>query len=223
MKKSIVTLLAGISCAALIFGGCASDAVKPDPPVVPSATQTNIQPAQANDPAAEAAKRAAADAEAAAKQKAAADAAAQQAALEAAQKAAQKAAADAAAAAEAAQKAAAAQAAANTFEAVYFDFDKADLRQDTRDVLSKNAEIILKSMPNAKVQIEGHCDERGSAEYNLALGERRAKSAQKYLTTLGVKAGNLTTISYGKEKPAVVGSDEAAWAKNRRAEFTVVK
>ncbi|MDD2308134.1 MAG: peptidoglycan-associated lipoprotein Pal [Desulfuromonadaceae bacterium] len=111
----------------------------------------------------------------------------------------------------------------NRFEAVYFDFDKSDLRQDSRDVLSKNADVILKSLPNAKIQIEGHTDERGSAEYNLALGEHRAKSAQKYLITLGVKAENLSVISYGEEKPAVSGSDEGAWAKNRRAEFVVVK
>jgi peptidoglycan-associated lipoprotein len=111
----------------------------------------------------------------------------------------------------------------NKFEAVYFDFDKSTLRQDARDVLSKNAETILKSFAGAKVQIEGHCDERGSAEYNLALGENRAKSAQKYLTTLGVKPENLSIISYGKEKPAVNGSNEAAWAKNRRDEFVVTK
>ena len=109
------------------------------------------------------------------------------------------------------------------FEAVYFDFDKSDLRQDARDVLSKNAETILKSFANAKIQIEGHCDERGSAEYNLALGERRAKSVQKYLTTIRVKPENLSIISYGKEKPAVAGSDEAAWSKNRRAEFVITK
>src|SRR6185369_8328131 len=108
-------------------------------------------------------------------------------------------------------------------ETVYFDFDKSDLRQDARDVLSKNAENILKSLAAAKIKIEGHCDERGSAEYNLALGERRAKSAQNYLTTLGVKPENLSIISYGKEKPAVIGSDEAAWAKNRRVEFEIVK
>lgn len=114
-------------------------------------------------------------------------------------------------------------AAENIFETVYFDFDKSDLRQDSRNVLNKNAEIMLKTMPNTKVQIEGHTDDRGSAEYNLALGERRAKAAVKYLTTLGVKADRLSTISYGKEKPAVQGSDEAAWAKNRRAEFVIVK
>ncbi len=109
------------------------------------------------------------------------------------------------------------------FEAVYFDFDKSDLRKDARDVLSKNGAGILKSGAGTKIQIEGHCDERGSAEYNLALGERRAKSVQNYLTTLGVKADMLSTISYGKEKPAVQGNDDAAWAKNRRAEFVIVK
>jgi len=110
-----------------------------------------------------------------------------------------------------------------SFETIYFDFDKSDLRQDSRDVLSKNADIMLKVKPDAKIKIEGHCDERGSAEYNLALGERRAKSALQYLLTLGVKADRMSIISYGKEKPAVQGSDEAAWAKNRRDEFVVIK
>ena len=114
-------------------------------------------------------------------------------------------------------------AAESSFEIVYFDFDKSDLRQDSRDALSKNAALILKSFPDAKIQIAGNCDERGSAEYNLALGERRAKSAEKYLITLGVKTENLSIISYGKEKPAVIGNDEAAWAKNRRDEFVVLK
>lgn len=120
------------------------------------------------------------------------------------------------------QTAAKASATVANFETIYFDYDKSDLRQDARDVLSKNAEILLKSNSTAKAQIEGHCDERGSAEYNLALGERRAKSSMQYLITLGVKADRLSVISYGKEKPAVQGSDEAAWAKNRRAE-TVIK
>ena len=112
--------------------------------------------------------------------------------------------------------------AVSPFETVYFDFDKADLRKDARDVITKNGDII-KSKTAVKVQIEGHCDERGSAEYNLALGERRAKSVLKYLTTLGIKEDRLSVISYGKEKPAVKGSDEAAWSKNRRAEFAVAK
>ncbi len=110
-----------------------------------------------------------------------------------------------------------------SLETVYFDFDKSDLRQDTRDALNRNAEILLKSQPKTKIRIEGHCDERGSAEYNLALGERRATSALQYLITLGVKADRLSTVSYGKEKPAVQGHDESAWSKNRRAEFVIVK
>ncbi len=108
-------------------------------------------------------------------------------------------------------------------ENVYFDFDKSDLRQDARDALSKNAEALLKQVADAKVKIAGHCDERGSDEYNLALGDRRAKSVAKYLETLGVKADRITTISFGKEKPAVDGHDEAAWSKNRRAEFEIIK
>jgi len=119
------------------------------------------------------------------------------------------------------QSASKASATAANFETVYFDFDKSDLRQDSRDVLFKNADILLKNQTNAKIKIEGHCDERGSAEYNLALGERRAKSALQYLLTLGVKADRMSVVSYGKEKPAVQGNDEAAWSKNRRAEFVV--
>jgi peptidoglycan-associated lipoprotein len=110
-----------------------------------------------------------------------------------------------------------------SFETIYFDFDRSDLSQASRDILSKNAEVLLKVKPAAKIKIEGNCDERGSAEYNLALGERRAKSALQYLLTLGVKADRMSTISYGKEKPAVQGSDEEAWAKNRRAEFVIVE
>jgi peptidoglycan-associated lipoprotein len=109
------------------------------------------------------------------------------------------------------------------FETVYFDYDKSDLRQDARTTLSKNAEIMLKTKGLRMVRIEGHCDERGSAEYNMALGERRANAVQQYLVTLGVQPDRLTVISYGKEKPAVMGSGEEAWAKNRRAEFKAEK
>ena len=107
-------------------------------------------------------------------------------------------------------------------EKIYFDFDSSDLIKSARESLARNAEILLKER-NAKLSIEGNCDERGSAEYNLALGERRAKAAAKYLITLGVKPERLTTISYGKEKPAVQGNDEAAWSKNRRDEFVIQK
>jgi len=104
---------------------------------------------------------------------------------------------------------------------IYFDFDSSTLSESARSTLTKNAAPLTKES-TAKIRIEGNCDERGSAEYNLALGERRAKAAQQYLVTLGVKSDRISTISYGKEKPAVQGSDEAAWAKDRRDEFVVV-
>src|SRR5512133_2590264 len=109
----------------------------------------------------------------------------------------------------------------SALERIYFDFDSANLSESARTTLTKNAALLMKE-PLAKIRIEGNCDDRGSAEYNLALGERRAASAQQYLITLGVKANRLSTISYGKEKPAVPGSDEAAMAKNRRDEFIAI-
>jgi peptidoglycan-associated lipoprotein len=192
MKRRMITLLAGLSMAALVFGGCANkEAVKTEEPAAVTAKtestksettkpvqqpyfkneENKIEPAKASETTA----------------------------------------------------ATKAQAGVSPFETVYFDFDKADLRQDARNVLSKNAEIMLKSKADVKIAIEGHCDERGSAEYNLALGERRAKSVLQYLLTLGVQPERLSVVSYGKEKPAVQGIDEAAWSKNRRAEFVQVK
>jgi peptidoglycan-associated lipoprotein len=109
----------------------------------------------------------------------------------------------------------------SALEKIYFDFDSANLSEPSRNILAKNATALTKET-TSKIRIEGNCDERGSAEYNLALGERRAKAAQQYLVTMGVKADRLSVISYGKEKPAVKGDDEAAWAKNRRDEFVVV-
>lgn len=110
----------------------------------------------------------------------------------------------------------------SAMEKIYFDFDSFTLSQTSRDTLAKNAEILLKKL-SGNIQIEGHCDERGSDEYNLALGEKRAKSALNYLVTLGVPAERLSVISYGKEKPSDPGHDEAAWAKNRRGEFVNIK
>ncbi len=104
---------------------------------------------------------------------------------------------------------------------IYFDFDSYKLSDVARAALAKNAQYIKKDTAD-KVQIEGNCDERGSDEYNLALGERRAKAALDYLVTMGVPANRLSFISYGKEKPADPGHSEAAWAKNRRDDFTVV-
>ncbi len=107
------------------------------------------------------------------------------------------------------------------FNSVYFDFDKYDLSQTARDSLVKNADLLRKDSYE-KIRIEGNCDERGSDEYNLALGEKRAKAAMQYLVTMGIPADRLSVISYGKEKPADPGHDEAAWAKNRRDDFIVL-
>ena len=99
---------------------------------------------------------------------------------------------------------------------VHFAFDKSDLSGEARNILKESADL-LKQSPNAKIQIEGHCDERGSTSYNLALGEKRAASVKDYLVSLGVPAEMLSTISYGEEKPVDPGHNEEAWAKNRRA------
>jgi len=103
---------------------------------------------------------------------------------------------------------------------VYFGYDSAELSAEARAALDANA-AVLKKYPAWTVTIEGHCDERGTAEYNLALGERRAAAAQSYLVALGVPASRVKTVSYGKEFPFDPGHDEAAWAKNRRAHFVI--
>jgi peptidoglycan-associated lipoprotein len=103
---------------------------------------------------------------------------------------------------------------------VYFDFDKYDIRPDDAKVLDGNA-TWLKSNANNLVLIEGHCDERGTNEYNLALGERRAKSTMNYLVSQGIQANRITIISYGKERPVCNEKSEACWQKNRRAHFLV--
>ena len=104
------------------------------------------------------------------------------------------------------------------FRTIYFDFDKSDLRADAREGLQSNA-TYLKGNSSVQVTIEGNTDERGSNEYNLALGKRRADAAYKYLVDLGVDSSRMTTISYGEEHPAVEGHNELAWAKNRRDDF----
>ncbi|MBF0442825.1 MAG: peptidoglycan-associated lipoprotein Pal [Oligoflexales bacterium] len=103
---------------------------------------------------------------------------------------------------------------------VYFAYDDYSLSTEAQDSLKKLADY-LKKTKSAVVQIEGHCDERGSVEYNLALGQRRAQSVKNFLVQLGIEESRLPTISYGEERPAVEGHDEAAWAKNRRAEFVL--
>jgi peptidoglycan-associated lipoprotein len=103
---------------------------------------------------------------------------------------------------------------------IFFDFDKYDIRPGDAEILKANADI-LKKFPSVKIQIEGHCDERGTEEYNLALGERRANSTKKYLVSLGITEDRLSTISYGEEKPLDPAHNEEAWAKNRRAHFVI--
>jgi peptidoglycan-associated lipoprotein len=108
----------------------------------------------------------------------------------------------------------------------FFDYDKSTLRPDARTALSQDATTlreIFKDFQSAKVAVEGHCDERGSAEYNLALGDRRAKEARDYLVEFGVPAAQLTTISYGKERPQCSEHNEECWQKNRRAHLSAAQ
>jgi peptidoglycan-associated lipoprotein len=105
-----------------------------------------------------------------------------------------------------------------TLTDAFFDFDEAALRADAKSALENNAKWLQKNTGSGVV-IEGHCDERGSVEYNLALGERRAKAAKDYLVSYGISASRLTTISYGEERPFDPGHSETAWAQNRRAHF----
>jgi peptidoglycan-associated lipoprotein len=100
----------------------------------------------------------------------------------------------------------------------YFDLDKADIRADARAALSKTADF-LKAYPQLKVTIEGHCDERGSTEYNLSLGDRRASAVKQYILSLGIAADRISTVSYGKEKPFCMESNESCWQQNRRGHF----
>lgn len=104
----------------------------------------------------------------------------------------------------------------NVGDRIFFDTDGSTVREDGRQTLNRQAEW-LKKYPNYQITIEGHCDERGTREYNLALGERRANAARQYLIAQGIPAARIKTVSYGKERPDPVGSDEAAWSRNRRA------
>ena len=107
-------------------------------------------------------------------------------------------------------------------EDVFFDFDEANLREDAKATLIRHAEV-LRANPEVQVLIEGHCDERGTNEYNLALGERRATRVQDYMVSLGIDKYRMRTISYGEERPVADGHDEDSWAQNRRAHFKLSK
>ena len=109
----------------------------------------------------------------------------------------------------------------NTITAViHFDFDRSELRDDARSTLDAKVPVLLAN-PDVNIRVAGHTDERGSTEYNVALGQRRAASAKRYLTERGVPAGRIETVSFGEERPATDGHDESAWAQNRRDEFEI--
>lgn len=105
-------------------------------------------------------------------------------------------------------------------EDIFFDYDKFNIKKEFEAILTKNAEMLLGN-PEVKLLIEGHCDERGTNEYNIALGEKRAKAVMDFYVTYGVDSGRLSMVSYGEERPFARGSSEEAWAKNRRAHMVV--
>ncbi len=107
------------------------------------------------------------------------------------------------------------------FVTVYYDFDKYNLVESAKLALENNARVLKENL-DVIVKIEGHCDERGTVEYNLSLGDKRAVAAKEYLNELGISVDRMQTISFGKSRPAVPGSNEAAWAKNRRAQFKIL-
>ena len=113
-------------------------------------------------------------------------------------------------------------AAALSFENIHFDFDRYNLKPESMEILAKHA-AVLKANPNVKIVIEGHCDERGTIEYNLALGEKRAGAARDYMLRMGITSQRMSIVSYGKERPLDTRHTAEAWAKNRRAVFAVVR
>jgi len=121
--------------------------------------------------------------------------------------------------AELAAKVAAARAA--VLSTIYFDYDADELRDDARASLDEKIRI-LNANPGLRIRISGHCDDRGSDEYNIALGRRRSETAKRYLTDRGIDASRIETVTFGRERPAVMGSSEDAWAKNRRDEFEII-
>ncbi|MDI1228884.1 MAG: peptidoglycan-associated lipoprotein Pal [bacterium] len=113
-----------------------------------------------------------------------------------------------------------AQLVAEIGDRVYFGYDQYDLTAEARSTVERQAQW-MKTYPNVSVMVEGHCDERGTREYNLALGEKRATAVRNYLISNGVQAGRVQSISYGKERPAIMGADETSWAQNRRGVLVV--
>jgi peptidoglycan-associated lipoprotein len=196
MKRTTAGFLMVATCGALLAGGCAkNEVIKKDQPIAPSA---NVVPAKVQ-PKQEQAKTSAVDKAPVAKD-VVNETAAQLAAVSGTDQAAEL---------------------KKGLQTVYFNFDSADLSVQARNTLVKDADLV-KKIGKAKIRVEGNCDERGSDDYNLALGEKRAKEAVQYLANLGIPADRLTVISYGKEKPVATGHDESSWVKNRRDDFVVL-
>lgn len=107
-----------------------------------------------------------------------------------------------------------------SFQTIYFDFDKSNIKPDQRSALEKNAQL-LSNYQTVKVRLEGHCDERGTDEYNMALGQRRANSIESFLSDYGISRSRISTISYGEMRPVDTGQSESAWSKNRRCEIII--
>jgi|GEM_PF-368443 len=217
MRWNFAGSFTALSIALLLISGCAKDQVKPDEglaskPAPASQSQQQIDAAAEQKRLADQQAAARLEAERLAALKAAEQLKDQQAKADEVRPD-QTAKASPSATAEAARKALA---------RIHFEFDSYALSQQSRDILYNNAEYLLKKY-QGKVRLEGHCDERGSDEYNLALGENRAKAAMNYLITLGVPSEQLSIVSYGKERPLVNEHTEEAWAQNRRVEFEIVQ
>lgn len=192
MKKQAWNLLIVLTCAALFTGGCAKkDLVKNDQPLAPGVTAAGNSKTEPVQ----------------------AEPAQTEPVLTAGPVAIEE-----SAVRQAPESAFKAGEPALALDSIHFDFDSYTLSPQARDLLTKNAQLLKQGQ---KVRIAGHCDERGSDDYNLALSERRAESARKYLVALGVAAEGLSVIGYGKEKPAAPGHDAASWAENRRDEFEI--
>jgi peptidoglycan-associated lipoprotein len=193
MKRVHLLVLMGIGVA--LFAACGKKAPEVAPAPEPNADSLAAERARADSAAADSARRAQEEAERIARQRAA----------------------DSAAAA-----AAGTAEVRNTLAAmIHFDFDRAALRSDDQGALDQKV-AILNANPDLRIRVSGHCDERGSDEYNLALGNRRATAAKNYLVSHGVDASRIETASYGEERPVAMGHDEDSWAQNRRDEFEIL-
>ncbi len=193
MKRVHSLVLMGIGVA--LFAACGKKAPEVAPAPEPNADSLAAERARSDSAAADSARRAQEEAERIARQRAA----------------------DSAAAA-----AAGTAEVRNTLAAmIHFDFDRAALRSDDQGALDQKV-AILNANPDLRIRVSGHCDERGSDEYNLALGNRRATAAKNYLVSHGVDASRIETASYGEERPVAMGHDEDSWAQNRRDEFEIL-